>query len=1308
MINVGLSLFLLQSFSVLKSCQGSIRHICQDEEKSLVIPYISDRNGEFISDFKNSLFSSYKHLYLSFKWRDGINTLELQRTTVSPPTASIVWQQDNITQASILHDPCSYQGKVIGVPESTAAVSIRENVNGYVLTNGYEFVIESLSDDFHRTGLHMLTSCRVNGNKIRIKPNNNRHRRQVQENYKYMEVLLAADQSVVKFIGKDKVEKYILTIMNIVNSIYKHNTLDSKIEVVISNIIVMDTSDEKAVFVQNDARTTVDRFCNWMARHPKYAISSSHDVAVMLTRNGIGPAGYAPITGMCNPVRSCAVIKDEGFTSAFIIAHEIAHVIGVYHDGHGNDCHGREFQYSMMASMVQSTLQHYWWSRCSNDAINKVLPYLTCLNNNPYKDSLKGVSEPIGQGFTLDDQCRFEFGENHLACTSYYGDLCETLWCAEKSNLRLCKTKRGRPLNGTPCSSGKYWCFDGKCVYHGHEKPRDGGWGNWEAWSACSTDCNVGIKQRSRRCNNPKPSYGGKQCEGDNKDVYTCSTGKECNEYTDVRALQCSVLNGIPIRGRSHTWLPYQKEEEKQQCKLTCISNDTKQIMTFDDMQLEDGTPCTYENPNNICVKGECWKVGCDGQMNSTVDVDACGVCRGNGSDCKVVKGVYDQKFEYKQWPPEYQRIFVIPANSRGIDIQEDKSTSHFLAIRDPAYGLYYLNGEGRASNSKKLVMNGAWFEYENKWNRETLKSPGPIRRALELMIMPQNKYQAAIVNYEYTVKKDDFTFEKSKYEWVFDYWTDCSVTCGTGTQHIVNKCVDKDTREPLDGAKCIYVGNGTGQPTKCERQACNAEVYTWAMELTWSACSATCGGGMQTQNYRCELNTPDGKYIPAQLSKCDQLSVPNFTRPCNDESCGSYEWESTDEWTLCPVTCGIEGFQFEIFHCMFVTKDGEKNISDEYLCNNQLKPNISRPCILKPCLEQWYQWGFNHEWTQCSESCGDNGVQYPIFFCEQTDSHGFSDIVNIRMCDNLYPPDNITKPCNRESCVLEWFQWHYGEWKECSVQCGNLGIQTRDYRCERAYSNSTTEVVNIYMCDDLEKPVHRKDCSGPPCKYSTFRLSYTSEWEECTTSCGEMGIQTQKSVCQEVMPNGTVADASIYMCDDLVSLSEIRPCNRFPCTKFAWTPAPFWTNCTAACGDDGLMYQMHYCEEVSPDGSTQFVHYEQCATIEMPFVTKECNRWPCIQEWNAGPWSECSVTCGQGTLYRNVFCADPSKTSDDYLCPESSPENISSCQMESCPLGDEEKCEDILHVCGRTASKRRCAYKGFKERCCASCARFQ
>lgn len=56
-------------------------------------------------------------------------------------------------------------------------------------------------------------------------------------------------------------------------------------------------------------------------------VSSRHDVAVWLTRLDIGgPSGYAPVSGACDPARSCALNRDEGLTSAFIIAHEVAHM----------------------------------------------------------------------------------------------------------------------------------------------------------------------------------------------------------------------------------------------------------------------------------------------------------------------------------------------------------------------------------------------------------------------------------------------------------------------------------------------------------------------------------------------------------------------------------------------------------------------------------------------------------------------------------------------------------------------------------------------------------------------------------------------------------------------------------------------------------------------------------------------------------------------------------------------------------------------------------------------------------------------
>lgn len=42
-------------------------------------------------------------------------------------------------------------------------------------------------------------------------------------------------------------------------------------------------------------------------------------------------AGYAPVTGMCHPMRSCSVNIDAGISSAFVVAHELGHVYVLYY-----------------------------------------------------------------------------------------------------------------------------------------------------------------------------------------------------------------------------------------------------------------------------------------------------------------------------------------------------------------------------------------------------------------------------------------------------------------------------------------------------------------------------------------------------------------------------------------------------------------------------------------------------------------------------------------------------------------------------------------------------------------------------------------------------------------------------------------------------------------------------------------------------------------------------------------------------------------------------------------------------------------
>ena len=50
----------------------------------------------------------------------------------------------------------------------------------------------------------------------------------------------------------------------------------------------------------------------------------------------------------------------------------------------------------------------------------------------------------------------------------------------------------------------------------------DGGWSSWR-YGPCSTSCGGGRQNMARKCINPRPSCGGKDCTGLSIDWITCS-----------------------------------------------------------------------------------------------------------------------------------------------------------------------------------------------------------------------------------------------------------------------------------------------------------------------------------------------------------------------------------------------------------------------------------------------------------------------------------------------------------------------------------------------------------------------------------------------------------------------------------------------------------------------------------------------------------------------------------------------------------------------------------------------------------------
>ncbi|KAF6035854.1 hypothetical protein EB796_005834 [Bugula neritina] len=66
----------------------------------------------------------------------------------------------------------------------------------------------------------------------------------------------------------------------------------------------------------------------------------------------------------------------------------------------------------------------------------------------------------IGQTIPVDEQCRLVYGDNYHYATSFFSDVCYTLWCTEDD---LSTTAKRAALPYTTCGNMK-WCVEEECV----------------------------------------------------------------------------------------------------------------------------------------------------------------------------------------------------------------------------------------------------------------------------------------------------------------------------------------------------------------------------------------------------------------------------------------------------------------------------------------------------------------------------------------------------------------------------------------------------------------------------------------------------------------------------------------------------------------------------------------------------------------------------------------------------------------------------------------------------------------------------
>uniref|UniRef100_A0AAX7VF43 ADAM metallopeptidase with thrombospondin type 1 motif, 14 n=1 Tax=Astatotilapia calliptera TaxID=8154 RepID=A0AAX7VF43_ASTCA len=854
------------------------------------------------------------------------------------PGAFVEWQEDFKEKAKErIQGDCVFSGDVTDMPDASVAISNCDGLAGLIRTDNGEFFIEPLEKGqqdvevkgrvhvvYRRSAIKQETGQRredLHNEDIGIADlpkaldlvehklsESERKRRHAKKDDYNIEVLLAVDDSVVRFHGKEHVQNYVLTLMNIVDEIYHDESLGTNINIVLVRMIMVGYRQSISLIERGNPSRSLEQVCRWantqQRRDPDHA--EYHDHAIFLTRQDFGPAGYAPVTGMCHPLRSCTLNHEDGFSSAFVVAHETGHVLGMEHDGQGNRCADETSMGSIMAPLVQAAFHRYHWSRCSKQELNRYIHSYDCLLDDPFEHKWPKLPELPGINYSMDEQCRFDFGVGYKMCTAFRTyDPCKQLWCSHPDNQYFCKTKKGPPVDGTECAPGK-WCFKGHCIWRTSQEPQghDGSWSSWSKFGSCSRTCGGGIRSRSRLCNNPPPAYGGRDCPGSAFDYQMCNTEECAGPYEDFRAQQCVQRSNKYHKNIKHTWLPYEHPDEARKCELSCQSKETGEVVSMNQV-MHDGTRCSYLDPFSVCARGECLHVGCDKEVGSYKQEDKCGVCEGDNSHCRTVK------LTLTKTPKKngMLKMFDIPIGARHIVIEENETSPHIIAVKNQVTGNFILNEKSEDAKSKTFIENGLQWEYSIEGERETLKTTGPLHEGIIVLIIPQEEDAKVSLTYKYIIHEDLLPLitnnnvllaELDTYEWALKSWSQCSKPCGGGIQYTKYGCRRKSDSRLVHRNFCE-----TSKKPKPIRKRCNTQDCTLLKLLSYrifiqtqsdenktylcvclcalgvSQCSVTCGEGIQQRQVVCK--TSDNTIGECEGEKPETILICKLG-PCSGE----------------------------------------------------------------------------------------------------------------------------------------------------------------------------------------------------------------------------------------------------------------------------------------------------------------------------------------------------------------------------------------------------------------------------------------
>ncbi|KAG8200338.1 hypothetical protein JTE90_028520 [Oedothorax gibbosus] len=1095
-----------------------------------------------------------------------------------------------------------------------------------------------------------------------------------------VETLVVADKMMVDYYSEEDIETYILTVMNMVSSLYHDASIGNAINIVLVRLILIETEDQEKseeLVISPHADDTLRSFCRWQKFvNPKDdAHPNHHDVAILLTRYNIctkanepcSTLGLAEVAGMCQPHRSCNVNEDTGLALAYTVAHEMGHNFGMSHDGPHNGCQAPfgERQH-VMSPHLNSDTSPLVWSNCSRDEITKFLDrdWGNCLDDEPSDHEFYFPELPPGAMYDANHQCRLQYGPEAEHCEGIE-DVCQTLWCRQDNK---CVTRLEPAAEGTLCDRNM-WCQMGRCTEIG-ERPEaiDGEWGQWEPWSPCSRTCGAGVTLSQRHCDNPMPAGGGRYCIGERKRYKMCNT-EVCPENSpSFRSVQCSAYDDVPYKEELHTWLPV--ATPMTPCQLHCKPDGKFYSVMLSDT-VADGTEC---NPGtrDVCINGKCRHVACDWAIDSEAQEDRCGVCHGDGTQCLTIRGNFTLPLGIG-----YVEIVRVPSGAHSIRIKEKAEATNYLAVQGTK-GQFYLNGRWFIQWSGEYRAAGTTLYYTREGEKESLHIPGPTRETLHVLLLYQTENPG--VSFEYTIPNENAT-RQPEFHWSYADYTACSVSCGGGTQISKAKCVEKEAGL-VDEKYCDPTTKPPEKTRDCNKHQCPAK--WWAGP--WQHCSSSCGSrGVRKRTVICVRSLSRDQQIALLDGDCEPHLRPPDSEPCaHTRPCHGERTWAASQWS---DVCSEDPCNFQSRHVY---------CSQEGMCKEDDKPLSRRPCANLTCGV----WVVGN-WSQCSTSCGE-GIRRRNVTCRGgTQCHQATEPPAEEKCHNPIPcaneDSNFIVVDGSAPKKTGHKHRHGHESPKASpkksarprfVAKDVIQIPVVELEAKDANMSNEVEPPKIQKEPALIPYVFEDD--GDNTEYGGGRYAWkVSVWTKCSSRC-DGGSRKRDAVCLDTVSKHVVVEE---LCDAYRRPATLEACNTEPCLDWVISE---WSQCSAKC-NEGEMHRDVNCPKS-----------HHCNPNTRPEERATCILRPCT-DWVEGPWSQCSTTCGGGVQIRHVKCVNLTSQGPATGCSvELKPNHRQPCNLDPCPESKAafSECRDKMENGLCKTLRHMCDTWYFKEKCCLTCNR--